>query len=178
MDVAISLGQAVGLGVAAGLAPLLPLAVGAVFAVLGLAPGATEQYDDTVVVIVSWVAGVAQAATTLLVPPLARTILAAAGGGVAGYLVAWEEAPFAGVIVAALLGAGAALVATKLLEGALKGEGSRSGLTVIAALAAIGVAILAMVPFVGYLLAVALGWLGIRQRRAEQRKFAGLRVLR
>ncbi len=178
MDVAISLGQAVGLGVAAGLAALLPVAVGAIAALLGFTPGATATYDDTVVVVAAWVAGVAQAATALLVPQLLRTALAAAGGAVAGYLVAWEDAPVAGVVAAALLGAAAAIVTGKLLYGALSGEGSRSGLSVLAGLAAIGVAALAIVPFVGYALAVVLGWLGLRQRRAEARKFAGLRVLR
>lgn len=178
MDVAISLGQAIGLGVAAGLAALLPLAVGAVAAVLGFTPGATSTYDDTAVVVAAWVAGVAQAASALVVPPVVRTALAAAGGGVAGYLVAWEDAPVAGVVLAAVLGAAAALVSGRLLAGALAGEGSRSGLTVIAAAAAVGLAVVAIVPFAGYVLAVALGWFGIRQRRAGQRKYAGLRVLR
>ena len=36
----------------------------------------------------------------------------------------------------------------------------------------------ALIPFVGYVLALVAAWFGRRARRAQDRKFAGLRVLR
>jgi len=54
----------------------------------------------------------------------------------------------------------------------------RSRIPTIASAAAVVASALAIVPFVGYLLLVAVAWLGLRARRTATRKYAGLRVLR
>ena len=42
----------------------------------------------------------------------------------------------------------------------------------------LGAAAVALIPFVGYVMTLAAGWLLMRQRRREDQKFRGLRVLR
>ena len=55
--------------------------------------------------------------------------------------------------------------------------GTRGGLALIVAGVAVGLAGLAFVPVVGYLVAVALPVLAVRLRRTQSERYAGLRTL-
>ena len=178
MDLAIALGQALGLAVACGLVPLLPVAVGALAAVFDGTPGALDAYDDSEVVAAASVLGVAGAAGAAWLPTIGRLVLGAVGGGAAAHLAGGDEVPWALIAVGAVLGAAAAWVVARLLAGALEREGTRGGLAALTGLAGLGAAVLALVPFVGYALVVALGWFALRTRRRDQGTYAGLRVLR
>ena len=178
MDLAISLGQALGLAIACGLVPLLPIAIGALASAFGGTPGALEAYDDTPVVAISCVMGVLGAAAAAWLPTLWRVILGGVGGGAAAELVGGDEVPFALIAAGAVLGALSAWVVGRLVEGALKGEGTSAGLAGITGIAGLVAALLALIPFVGYALVVVLGWFLYRSRRRDQGQYAGLRSLR
>jgi len=55
--------------------------------------------------------------------------------------------------------------------------GTRVGTGILIGLAGIGIAALALVPFVGYLEAVALPAVAARARRRRPERYAGLRTL-
>ena len=84
----------------------------------------------------------------------------------------WTElvAGAAGGVVGA---AGVAII----VAGALRRGGTRAGLALIVAAVAVGLAVLAFVPIVGYLEAVALPVLAVRLRRTQAERYAGLRTL-
>jgi len=178
MDLAIALGQAAGLAVACGLVAFLPLAVGAVAAILGFLPGALGVYDDTPVAIGGGVLGVISAAIGTLISPLVRLVLAAVGGGATFQLTAGDELPWVGLALGAGLGAAAGSVASRVIDGATSGGGTASGVATLAALAALVVAAVAVAPMVGYAVLAALLWFALKARRGAQKKYAGLRVLR
>jgi hypothetical protein len=100
-------------------------------------------------------------------------VLAAALGVGLGLLVEnWQEA------VAGLLGGVAgALGASPIVRGALRRGGTRAGIALLVAAAALVVAALAFVPVLGYIQAVALPALGRRLRSREPERHAGLRTL-
>lgn len=104
------------------------------------------------------------------------TILAAAIGLVAGFLIDGA----AGALLTAIGAAIGCIVASDLVYGASRREGSGGGalgfIVALAALAVIAVALLVAPAVV--LVAAALLWLGISRHRRAQRKHAGLRVLR
>jgi hypothetical protein len=100
-------------------------------------------------------------------------VIAAVGGAAVGYAIGgWHEA-VAGGIGGAL---GAAVVAP-FVAGALKRGGTRGGTTVLVGLASLLLAALALIPVVGFLEAVGLPVLGVRARRREGERYAGLRSL-
>ena len=68
MDLAIAIGQGVGLAIACGLVALLPLAVGSLGALAGIVPGALGVYDDVAVAVGTAVAGVVNAASRPVSP--------------------------------------------------------------------------------------------------------------
>jgi hypothetical protein len=178
MNATIAIGQGVGLAVACGLVALLPLGIGALAALVGLLPGALGAYDDTPVVATSVVAGLATAAGGIAIPPRIRPLAAAIGGGGVFELAAGDRLPWAPIALGAALGALGSWSVTRMLEGALTGGGTASGVAAIAAGLAVVVAGLALIPFVGYLLVPAAAWFGWRSRKVADRKYAGLRVLR
>lgn len=104
---------------------------------------------------------------------IAAVVLAGAAGAVAGVLLEDLEELVAGG-AAGLVGAAAAVV---VVSGALRRGGTRGGLALIVAVAAIGLAALAFVPVLGYLEAVALPALAARLRRTQGERYAGLRSL-
>lgn len=177
MDLAIAIGQGLGLAVACGLVALLPLAVGSVGAVAGLVPGALNVFDEVALAIGSVVAGGANAALTPRVTGTLKIVLAAVAGGVVFELAAGDEVPYAGLVIGAVAGAAAAWVAGRIVDPAAAG-GSASGIAVIVAGAGLVAAAAALIPFVGYSLVLVAAWFGRRARRMQDRKFAGLRVLR
>ena len=104
---------------------------------------------------------------------VAAVVLAAAAGAGAGLLVEdWEELVAGGV--AGPVAAAAALV---FLAGALRRGGTRGGLAVIVGAFAVGLAVLAFVPVVGYLEAIGVPVLAARLRRTKGDRYAGLRSL-
>jgi hypothetical protein len=92
----------------------------------------------------------------------AAIVAAAAGGAALGFLVS-------GVAGA---GGGAAVV-----RGALRRGGVRGATAALIGAAALVCALLALVPFLGYVEAVLLPALGARVRRREADRYAGLRIL-
>jgi hypothetical protein len=108
--------------------------------------------------------------------PLGRAaaiVLAGAAGAVVGFLIDdWTEL-LAGAI-GGVLGAAAAVV---IVSGAFRRGGTRTGLALIVAALAAGLAGLALIPGAGYLEAVALPLLAVRLRRSQADRYAGLRSL-
>jgi hypothetical protein len=101
------------------------------------------------------------------------TIVAAAAGAGIGWLIGgWHEAVAGGIG-----GALGALVAAGLVAGTLRRGGTRGGTALIVGLASVGIAALALIPFVGYLEAVAVPVLAARARRRQPERYAGLRSL-
>lgn len=103
---------------------------------------------------------------------LALPIAIAAGFG-AGYVL--EE--WAGAVAGLLGGALGALGAAPIVRGALARGGTRSGTAALLGIAALVLAALALVPALGYLLALAVPALGARLRRRHGERHAGLRIL-
>jgi hypothetical protein len=97
-------------------------------------------------------------------------VVAAAAVGVA--FAEWTEAAVAGA------GGGfGALGGAQILLGALARGGARLGTTVLVAVAALALGALALVPLLGYLIAVAVPALAARLRARSGRTYAGLRIL-
>jgi hypothetical protein len=100
-------------------------------------------------------------------------VLAAAVAVLLGLLLAgWPEAVGGGV-GGLLGGAGAGPV----VRGTLERGGTRTGTALLFALVALGGAVLAVIPLVGYLEAIALPVLALRVRRRGGERYAGLRTL-
>lgn len=105
---------------------------------------------------------------SLLAPLLAAVL----GAGLGFALADLEEAVAGGV--GGLLGA---VGSTQLVRGALGSGGTRAATAFFVLLGAVVVALLALVPGLGYLMAVAVPVLGLRLRRREGKRYAGLRTL-
>jgi hypothetical protein len=97
---------------------------------------------------------------------------AAVGIGVGFALGDWKVA-VGGAIGGVLGGLGGA----PLAAGTLRRGGTVSGTGILIGLAGLAIAALALVPFLGYLEAVALPALAARARRREPERYAGLRTL-
>lgn len=96
----------------------------------------------------------------------------AAGAGVGYAIGGWHEALAGGV------GGGlSAVVAARLVLGTLERGGTRGGTAALVGLGALILAVLALVPAVGYLEAVALPALAARARGRRVERVAGLRSL-
>jgi hypothetical protein len=103
---------------------------------------------------------------------LAPLLAAAAGVAVGFALDDWNDA--VGGAIGGLLGG---VGGVPLAAGALRRGGTRSGTGTLLSLAGLAVAALGLVPFLGYLEALALPALALRARRAEPERYAGLRTL-
>jgi hypothetical protein len=98
---------------------------------------------------------------------------ALAVGVLAGLLVkGWIGLP--GALVGGLIGAVSASV---IARGALRRGATPGGTAFIVGSASIAVALLALIPVVGYVLAVAVPALAARRARQEPERHAGLRTL-
>jgi hypothetical protein len=96
----------------------------------------------------------------------------AAGAGIGYAIGGWHEAVAGGV------GGGlGAIVAARLVLGTLERGGTRGGTAALVGLGALILAVLALVPAVGYLEAVALPALAARARGRRVDRVAGLRSL-
>jgi hypothetical protein len=104
---------------------------------------------------------------------LVAPLLAAALGAGLGILLADVEEAVAGGLGGFLGAAGSA----QLVRGALGRGGTRVATGLLVLLGAVVVGLLALVPVVGYLEAIAVPVLGLRLRRREGKRYAGLRTL-
>ena len=126
-------------------------------------------------------AGIGAGVAVIAAGWLARTrlgallaILIGAGGGIAvGFALGdWKEA-LGGAIGGVLGGLGG----VPLAAGTLRRGGTVIGTGILIGLAGLAIAALALIPFLGYLEAVALPALAARARRREPERYAGLRTL-
>jgi hypothetical protein len=182
MDVAIALGQGAGLAVACGLLAGIPLAVAALAALIfGFdtfgEPGAARAIDDTAVVVALCAIGVIDALLEVRLSGRLQIAVRAIGGAAVFGLLFWHEVPFLGLVLGLAIAALAATVGRDLLASAVK-AGDAVSATLIAIAATIVVAILSLIPFVGYVVLAVGAWFALRQRRRGEERYAGLRVLR
>jgi hypothetical protein len=104
---------------------------------------------------------------------LASALGALVVGILAGLLVrGWIGLP--GAFVGALIGAVSASI---IARGALRRGGTAGGTAFLFVLAAILVGMVALIPFVGYVLAVLVPAAAVRRARQEPTRHAGLRTL-
>ena len=104
---------------------------------------------------------------------ITSTLGALAVGVVAGLLVHdWTGA--GGGVVGALIGTFSTAV---VVRGALRSGATIGGTAVILIGAAVAVALIALIPAAGYVLAVVLPVLAVRRARSEPERYAGLRTL-
>jgi hypothetical protein len=97
---------------------------------------------------------------------------AAAAGAALGFLIGGAEAVAGGIG-----GVAGAAGSSGLVRGALRRGGVRGATALLIGVAALVCAVLAFVPFVGYLEAVVLPALALRVRSREGERYAGLRIL-
>ena len=100
-------------------------------------------------------------------------VIAAVLGVALGLVLADVEEAVAGGIGGALGAFGAA----QLVSGALRRGGTRLATGFLVVLGAVLVALLALVPAVGYVEAIAVPAFGMRLRRRAGKRYAGLRTL-
>ena len=104
---------------------------------------------------------------------IVAALVAGAAGAAIGYLAFdWPQA-VAGAAGGVLGGAGAAPFA----QGTLRRGGTRAGTAALAVLGAVVLALLALVPAVGFLEALGIPALATRLRRRGGERYAGLRTL-
>jgi hypothetical protein len=94
-------------------------------------------------------------------------------GAAVGYLLEDWPGAVAGTLGALL----AAVGASPVVRGALARGGTRWGTAALVAGAAVVIGVLALVPVLGYLLALAPPAVGARLRRRRDERHAGLRIL-
>jgi hypothetical protein len=100
-------------------------------------------------------------------------LIGAAVGIAVGFALGdWKDA--VGGAIGGVLGG---LGAVPLAAGTLRRGGTVSGTGILIGLAGLAIAALALVPFLGYLEALALPALAVRARRREPERYAGLRTL-
>jgi len=108
-----------------------------------------------------------------IVPGRIAVLVAAAVAGAIGVeLYGWAEA-LGGLLGGAVGGFGT----IPIVRGARRRGGTRWGLASLIGLGALVVALLALVPVLGYLEAVALPAVALRLRSTQPERFAGLRTL-
>jgi hypothetical protein len=103
----------------------------------------------------------------------AAVVVAAAAGAALGFLIGGSEDAVAGGIGGVAGSAGS----IGLVRGALRRGGVRGATALLIAVAALVCALLALVPFLGYVEAVVLPALALRVRSREGERYAGLRIL-
>jgi hypothetical protein len=84
----------------------------------------------------------------------------------------WDE-----IVGGAVGGAAGAVGSAAVVQGALRRGGTRGGTGALVGVAGLVIAALALVPFVGYVEAIALPALAGRLRGREGGRYAGLRIL-
>ena len=125
--------------------------------------------------------GVGVGAGVLAAGLLARGVpgiaMAAVGGAATGALAGLIVGETAEVIAGAIGGPLGAIGAAQLVVGALRRGGTKGGIAFLVAAVGIVVAVLALVPVLGYAEAVVVPALAARLRRRFPERYAGLRTL-
>jgi hypothetical protein len=103
----------------------------------------------------------------------AAVVGAAVAGAAVGFLISGTEEGIAGAVGGVAGAAGSA----GLVRGTLRRGGVRGATAALIGVAALVCALLALVPFLGYIEAVVVPALGARVRRREGDRYAGLRIL-
>jgi hypothetical protein len=103
----------------------------------------------------------------------AAVVLAAAAGAAVGFAFAGYEDAIAGGIGGVLGAAGA----RQLVSGTVRRGGTRMATALLTALAGLVLALLAFIPILGFVEGIAVPALGVRLRRREPSRYAGLRTL-
>lgn len=178
MDNLVAISQGFGLAVACGLAAVLPLGVLAFAALLGWLPGSVALAAETPVLVAGWAVGVVEAASRALLPIPVRIGLSGLGGAVACELTLGDILPFVGLLLGTAIGSGTGWTTTRMVDRAIASGGPRWGVSALVAGASVGVAALAIIPMVGLILVGVVIWIGMRSRKDDQGRYAGLRVLR
>jgi hypothetical protein len=102
----------------------------------------------------------------------ALVVAAAAGVGIGFLIDDWRTA-----VGGALGGLAGAFGTSQLVLGSLRRGGTRGGTATLIAVGALALGVLALVPLVGYVEAVAVPLLGLRLRQRGGERYAGLRIL-
>ena len=165
MDLAITIGQGLGFGIACGLSTIALL-------VPWFWPGSDARALGAL-----GAPGLVLAAVDVWLPQRLRMLLRVAAGAAACEFWLHDDLAWAGIPIGAAGAAVTAVTAVPLAESAAR-AGSRAATALIAAVAALIVAAAALVPFVGYPLAVAAVFLALRSRRRGGERYQGLRILR
>ncbi len=125
--------------------------------------------------------GVGVGAGVLAAGLLARGILgvvaAAIGGAATGALAGLVVGDTLEVVAGAIGGPLGAVGAAQLLLGAVRRGGTRGGTAFLVAVGGIVVAVVALVPVLGYVEAIVVPALAARLRRRHPERYAGLRTL-
>ena len=116
-------------------------------------------------------------AAGLLARGVSGIVVAAIGGALTGALAGWLVGDGAEVIAGGIGGPLGALGAAQLVLGGMRRGGTKGGIAFLIAAAGIVVALLALVPVVGYAEAVVVPALAARLRRRFPERYAGLRTL-
>jgi hypothetical protein len=103
----------------------------------------------------------------------AAVVLGGAIGAALGFALAGVEDAIAGG-VGGLLGAGGV---RQLISGTVRRGGTRGATALLTGVAGVVLAVVAFVPLLGFLEALAVPALGVRLRRREPSRYAGLRTL-
>jgi hypothetical protein len=126
-------------------------------------------------------AGMGAGAAVVAAGWLARTrpgaILAVVIGAGVGIAVGFGFGDWKDAVGGAIGGVLGGLGAVPLAAGTLRRGGTAVGTGILIGLAGLGIAALALIPFLGYLEALALPALAARARRREPERYAGLRTL-
>jgi hypothetical protein len=89
-----------------------------------------------------------------------------------------RTAVLVGALAVALIAAAVAVALRHVRAGAVKAGGDLRGTALIEDVSGFVAAVVALIPFVGYVMLAAAGALVARARQREQEKYKGLRVLR
>jgi hypothetical protein len=116
-------------------------------------------------------------AAGLLARGVPGIVVAAVGGAATGALAGIAVGSTPEVIAGAIGGSLGAIGAAQLVLGALRRGGSKGGIAFLIAAGGILVALLALVPALGYVEAVVVPALAARLRRRFPERYAGLRSL-
>ena len=122
-------------------------------------------------------AGVAVVAAGWLARTRPGAILAVVIGAGVGIAVGFGLGDWKDAVGGAIGGVLGGLGAVPLAAGTLRRGGTAVGTGILIGLAGLGIAALALIPFLGYLEALALPALAARARRREPERYAGLRTL-
>ena len=181
MDTVIAVGQGLGLAAAAGLISAAPVAVGASAATQGWLEDPVSWASRSWLVAVAWIAVLIELVVDAVWPGAGaggRLVRRVVAGGLAFEVAAGGVLPYVGLAIGAVVALGVGLAMRRVRSGAVKAGGDVRGTALIEDGAGVGASLIALIPVIGYIMAVAGGLLLVRMRRREGQKYEGLRVLR